>query len=268
MVTHRVVDDLARELRLPSPPTRVVSLVPSLTETVCWLGAADSLVAVTRYCEEPASVVSSLPKVGGTKNPSCDEIIALAPDVVLVNSEENRREDVDHLLEAGLSVFVSYPETVAESARSIARLGALMDRQGRANTLAKEIEDACKQSLPRPKRRLRMFCPIWRNPWMTFNRRTFGHDLLFSCGADNLTAEREDRYPTVSLEEIARGAPEVVLLPDEPYRFQQRHLEDLRPLAETPAWRDERIHFVDGKALFWYGPRTPAALRLFRGLLA
>ena len=264
---HKIVDDLARELRLPCPPARVVSLVPSLTETICWLGAADSLVAVTRYCEEPADVVRSLPKVGGTKNPACDEIIALAPDVVLVNSEENRREDVDNLLDAGLTVYVSYPETVREAARSIERIGTLMERQGRAAALANEIEEERQKSISRPHRRFRTFCPIWRNPWMSFNRQTYGHDLIFCSGADNLTADYTERYPTVGLEEIARDAPEVILLPDEPYRFQQRHLADLQPLAGTPAWRDKRSHFVDGKALFWYGPRTPAALKLLRGLL-
>ena len=264
---HRTSADAGRMLDLADRPRRVVSLVPSVTELVCALGAADRLVAVTRYCTDPPDIVATIAKVGGPKNPDCERIIRLAPDVVLVNSEENRREDFDRLTAAGLALFVTFPTTVDGAARSVERLGRLLGTGQSALELAKEIDATCRALRMQTVRRPRVFCPIWRNPWMAFNRDTFAHDLLWCAGGDNVCAERTERYPTVELAEIAAFQPEIILLPSEPYRFSERHRESLRPLAGTPAWNHDRIHFVDGQALSWYGPRTPAGLVYFAGLL-
>ncbi len=263
-----MTDDTGRVVELDGVPQRIVSLVPSLTELVCVLGGADRLVGVTNFCTEPRQVVANLEKLGGTKHPSCERIRALRPDVVLANAEENCREDVEHLVAAGVSVFVSFPRNVAEAARSIERLGLLLGMEQKASALAREIESARQALVQTIETRVRVFCPIWRNPWMSFNRETFAHDLLWWAGGDNLCGEARDRYPRVTLAEVAARQPEVILLPDEPYRFRSEHLESLRALSETPAWRERQIHFVDGKALFWYGPRTPGALRYFQRLFA
>jgi ABC-type Fe3+-hydroxamate transport system substrate-binding protein len=267
-VTLRAVDDAGRALELPGAPARVVSLVPSLTELVCALGAAARLVGVTRYCTDPPDVVARLPRVGGTKNPDRDEIRALRPDVVLVNGEENRREDFERLAAGGMALFVSFPTGVAEAARSVERLGQLLGAETAARALASRIDSALREAAAAVRRRRRLFCPIWRNPWMSFNRDTYVHDLLWWAGGDNVCARLRDRYPVVGLEQVAGWRPEVILLPDEPYRFTARHLASLEPLSATPAWRDGQIHFVDGQALSWYGPRTAPALRSFRSLLA
>jgi ABC-type Fe3+-hydroxamate transport system substrate-binding protein len=254
------IDDGGVALRLARPPERIVSLVPSLTELVCALGCAPRLIAVTRYCTDPPEIVAGLVKVGGTKNPDCDAILALAPDLILVNAEENRRADYDRLAAAGVPLFNSFPKSVLAAALSIRRLGNVLGRAEEADDLASRIEAERAAALERISRRTRVFCPIWRNPWMTFNRDTFAHDLLWCAGADNVAADAADRYPRVELSDIAARRPEVVLLPDEPYRFAERHVATLGELSETPAWRDQRIHLVDGKAVSWYGPRTPAAL--------
>ncbi len=112
------------------------------------------------------------------------------------------------------------------------------------------------------------FCPIWKRPWMTFNADTYAHDVLRVAGGANVAAGRAERYPEVTLEEIAAAAPEVVLLPDEPYVFTERDLPALAPLADTPALRAGRVHFVDGKALAWYGPRIADGLAAFNRLFA
>ena len=262
-----VTDDLGRMLTLPAPPRRIVSLVPSVTELLCDLGAGDRLVGVTRFCTEPAAVVAGLPRVGGTKTADCARLTQLRPDLVVMNGEENDRAHFDALVAAGLAVFVSFPNSVAAAGQGIARLGAAIGAEAAAAALARRIEAVVGALRPLLARRPRVFCPIWRKPWMSFNADTYCHDVLASAGADNLCAGAAARYPVVDLAEIAAADPQVILLPDEPYPFAPRHLPTLEPLHGTTAWQNRQVHLVDGKALSWYGARTPAALALFFRLL-
>lgn len=268
-MSHVVVDDLGRPLVLAAPPARIVSLVPSLTETLFAIGAGPRVVAVTRYCEEPAREVAALPKVGGTKNPDVAAIAALAPDLVVVNAEENRREDFEALSALGLACFVTEPKTILDGIRTIARLGELTGCDA-GRTLAAEQERRVRATLATitGRRPVRYFCPIWRKPWMTFNADTYAHDVLRAAGGANVCADDPTRYPTVTLAAVAEAAPEVVLLPDEPYRFTEKDRAALAPLADTPALRAGRVHFVDGKALAWYGPRIADAVATFAAIFS
>lgn len=264
MTERTVVDDLGREVRLPEHPRRIVCLVPSLTETLFAIGAGDAVVGVTRYCEEPVAAVATLPKLGGTKNPDLDGIRALAPDLVIMNAEENRREDFEALAAADLAVFVTEPKTVMDGIRIIDTLGTITG-QGAGATLASAQRarlDLTVQAVG-SARRIRYFCPIWRKPWMAFNADTYAHDLLRTAGGENVCAADATRYPVVTLEQIAATQPEVVLLPDEPYAFSEKDRAALAPLAETPALQSGRVHFVDGKALSWYGPRIADGVARF-----
>jgi ABC-type Fe3+-hydroxamate transport system substrate-binding protein len=221
---------------------------------------------VTRFCTHPPNVVGVLPKVGGTKNPDIDAIVSLRPDLVVVNSEENRQEDFTRLEQAGLAIFVSFPRTVEEAALSIERLGAALDRETAAGDLSDSIRAAAQRVATAAGRRI--FCPIWRNPWMSFNDDTFAHDILRRAGGLNVCADLEARYPKVELEAVAAADPEVILLPDEPYVFAEEHKSKLVGLERSTAVRNGEVHLIDGKALSWYGPRTPAALEEFARLLA
>lgn len=261
---RQLSDDLGRRLAFAAPPHRIVSLVPSLTELVCALGRGDRLVGVTRYCTDPPALVAALPKLGGTKNPDVERIVALKPELVLVNAEENRHQDFQALMSAGLTVLVSFPRTLEGSERTIERVGEAIDAAAPASAMAAEIAASRSEA---PRRRVRVFCPIWRKPWMSFNRDTYADDLLRCAGADNVCADRPERYPVVDLDAIARADPQVILLPDEPYPFAERHRASLGRLSGTSAWRDGLVRLVDGKALSWYGPRTVPALRAFRRLL-
>lgn len=234
----------------------IVSLVPSLTELVHWLGAADRLVGRTRFCSEPAGVLDAIPVVGGTKDPDIVAIRAVAPDLVLANREENRREDVEALQAAGLQVLLTDPNTVDEAATMIEEVGAAIGATGPAVELAAEIRREIALAPRTPS--LRAFVPIWWRPLMGLGDHTYGHDVLRVAGADNVLSGRA-RYPEVDLDEIAALAPDVILLPDEPFRFQVRHVPPFRALART--------HLVDGKLLWWYGPRLPASLRALREFL-
>jgi ABC-type Fe3+-hydroxamate transport system substrate-binding protein len=260
----RLVDDLGRTVELAAP-RRIVSLVPSLTETLFAIGAGARVVAVTRYCEEPVAEVAPIPKVGGTKNPDLAGIKALAPDVVIMNAEENRREDFEALAAAGLTVFVTEPKTITDGIRSIAQLGELTGlAEGAALAAAQARRVRATLAQVERRRPVRYFCPIWRKPWMAFNADTYAHDMLRAAGGENVCADAEARYPTVTLDAITRADPAVVLLPDEPYRFTEKDLAALAPLA-LPR---ERVHFVDGKALSWYGPRIADGLARFAALFA
>ena len=270
MERQRVVDDLGRHVELAAHPTRIVSLVPSLTETLFALGAGPRVVAVTRYCEEPAAAVASMPKVGGTKNPDLAAIGALTPDLVIMNAEENRREDFEALAALGLTVFVTEPKTIMDGVRLIDRMGVIAACRDEGAALAADQDARVRGTLAaiagRPP--VRYFCPIWRKPWMAFNADTYAHDMLRAAGGENVCDAASARYPTVDLEEIAAAAPEVVLLPDEPYHFTAKDRPALDALGATPALRHDRVHFVDGKALSWYGPRIADGLAHFSAIFA
>ena len=176
---------------------RIVSLVPSITESLFALGQGDRIVGVTEWCVHPAERLAGLPRLGGTKNPDVEGIAKLAPDLVIANREENTRRVVARLEARGLRVWVTYPRSVREGALLLFELadvtGVASDAPARAEiadaTLA--AVDSAERSLlanegaPRP----RVFCPVWRDPWMTIGSDTYIHDMLRLCGGDNAFAE-------------------------------------------------------------------------------
>lgn len=262
----RLIDDFGREICLNVPATRIVSLVPSLTEVIHAFGAGDRLVGVTRHCTQPATGLESAARIGGTKNPDVDEISRLRPDLVVVNAEENRREDFENLVRAGMNVLVTHPRRVRDVPGLLRLIGHAVGAEPRGSAAAGRLERELA-AWARPPSGRTVFCPIWKNPWMTFNGDTFADDLLVLCGGDNPFRARQARYFEISLEEVAATQPEIILLPDEPYVFRSKDLGSLAALTQTPAMRDGRVHFVDGKALFWFGTRTVGALRYVHALL-
>ncbi|HKS90684.1 MAG TPA: helical backbone metal receptor [Tepidiformaceae bacterium] len=234
---------------------RVVSLVPSLTELICWLGREDWLVGRTRFCTEPREMTAHVPALGGTKDPDVGAIVALQPGLVLANREENRREDVDALAAAGIEVLVTDPGTVAEALGMVTQLGALLDAPGRAAELVAETRAELQPpALDGP----RVLIPIWWKPLMAMGGDCYGNDVLVQAGGRNVLSGRP-RYPELSLDEAAELKPDLVLLPDEPYAFRKSHVAEFAQIA--PA------RVIDGKLLWWYGPRMPAAIRELRAVL-
>ena len=258
-----VAVDLAR------PPRRIVSLVPSITETLCALGLADALVGITVYCVEPHAIVSGKTRIGGEKNPDLEKIRRLEPDLVIANIEENLRDHVETLRSWSIPVWVTYPRTVADGIQLIADLGAVTSTEARAAEILGQIEPLYDRVVSAAARRppVAVFYPIWRGPYMTINRDTYIHDMLRVCGARNVFAERPERYPTVTLDEMAARRPAVILLPDEPFRFRRAHLADFAGYVDVPAVRGGRIHLVDGKPFSWHGPRIAEALRALPRLI-
>ena len=252
----------------PKRAERIVSLVPSLTEALFSLGLGERIVGVTDWCIHPANRVAALPKVGGTKNPSIEQILALAPDLVIANREENGKRAVEALRRAGIEVWVTYPRTARDGAelfRELAELGASREV---VESVVQPVEEAVRRAEEtRPARGIPVFCPIWKTPWMTVGGDTYASNLLELCGGANVFADRSDRrYPIIELSEIVDAAPEVILLPDEPYNFGPRDALELSELA-VPAARDHRIHLIDGTWVSWYGPRIGRAIAALQALI-
>jgi ABC-type Fe3+-hydroxamate transport system substrate-binding protein len=263
------VDASGVAVELARPPRRIVSLVPSITETLCGLGLADALVGITVYCVEPREVVRTKTRIGGEKNPDLEKIRGLEPDLVIANIEENLRDHVETLRSWSIPVWVTYPRTVAEGIGLIAELGSVTGTEARARAMLSDIEPLYERVVKSAARRppVAVFYPIWRGPYMTINRDTYIHDMLRVCGGRNVFADHVERYPTVTLDEVAAQRPAVILLPDEPFRFRRAHLADFAGYADMPAVRDGRIHLVDGKPFSWHGPRIADALRRLPGLI-
>jgi ABC-type Fe3+-hydroxamate transport system substrate-binding protein len=221
---------------------RVVSLVPSVTETLLAWGVTP--VACTRFCEQP-----DLPHVGGTKDPDVAAIVELRPDVVVMCVEENRREDAEALGEAGVATAALSIDGVADVAPALRMLAGLVGVD------PERVEEVDAEPSP-VLGRVRAFVPVWKRPWMSLAGGTYGSSLLAAIGVDNVFADAAERYPTVTLEEARARRPDVVLAPSEPYPFRERHV----PLLEEVA----PVVLVDGQDLFWWGARTPAAIERLR----
>jgi ABC-type Fe3+-hydroxamate transport system substrate-binding protein len=279
VASHRVIDDLGRTVALARPPRRVVSLVPSDTHSVIALGALDRLVGRTTYCESPEA--AGVATVGGTKDADVDAVLALAPDLVIANQEENTRAALEALA-TKLPVLVSLPRTVEQGVAHLARLARVLgvaDREP-ARSLVRRGYALRGADATGP----RAFVPIWMDPLMTFNADTFGSDVLARVGVANAfgdrlrlyplaadlgktaprdAAGRDVRYPRVTLDEVAARKPELLILPDEPHAFTAD--DEARLRAALPGIRVVRIC---GKDLFWYGAWTIDALDRLAAQLA
>lgn len=190
--------------------------------------------------------------VGGTKDPDLAAIAALAPDLVVMDDEENRREDADALAASGVALHVTHVRCVADVAPTLFALAA---------AVGVPSPEAPPPVADLPPASRRAFVPIWRRPWMTLSGDTYGSSVLATLGIANVFADASTRYPETTLDDAAALEPDLVLAPTEPYPFAERHLDELRAVAS-----DARL--VDGQDLFWWGVRTPAALARLGQLLA
>lgn len=261
-------DGLGRSLPLERPPRSIVSLVPSLTEAIIALGAADRLVGRTTYCVEPAGSVAAIPTFGGTKTPDLGGIRAAHPDLVIASAEENVKEHVEALTGDGLSVFVSLIPTVARAIEELTDLATLLGVGPADCDWLAEADATARELAQRPEQpRLRYFCPIWRRPYMVARPDTYMSDLLALCGGVNIFNDGPAHYYPVEISEAARRSPDVVLLPDEPYPFKERHAQEIRAFQDVPAVQNGRLHLIDGQWITWYGPRIAPSLRAVAALL-
>ncbi|MEU8293401.1 helical backbone metal receptor [Streptomyces pseudogriseolus] len=225
---------------------RVVSLVPSLTEAVA-VSAPGALVAATDWCTHPAGL--DVARVGGTKNPAVDRITALAPDLVIANEEENRPPDLDALRAAGLDVLVTHVRTLPQAVGELDRVLSACGVRTQPRWL--DEAEAAWEAPPASEEVRTAVVPVWRRPWMVLGRDTFAGDLLARLGVRTLYADHSERYPRVPLEELRAARPDVVVLPDEPYRFTADDGPEAFPGLPCA--------LVSGRHLTWYGPSLAEA---------
>jgi ABC-type Fe3+-hydroxamate transport system substrate-binding protein len=242
-----IPDVTGRAHRFQKPPSRVVSLVPSLTETLFDLGVGGSVVGVTEFCIFPAAA-AALARVGGTKNPDVDAIRELAPDLVYVNLEENLARHAEAIA-AFAPVFATEPKRVVDVVKVIHTLGLIHRASGAAAEWSGRLEALLARA---PFASFRFAVPIWRDPWMWCGGDTYVSDLASIAGGTNVLGG-EKRYPRHTPEEIAALAPDIVFLPDEPYEFDEADATELGSLAHV-------IGPFPGHLFTWHGTRTVAGL--------
>lgn len=240
-----LADDTGREVSVPAIVSRVVSVVPSLTETVATC-APGLLVGATNWCSRPADL--AVTRVGGTKNPDVSKIIALRPDVVLANEEENREADLAALRAAGLAVWVTKIRDLPGALASLRRMITLACRRPEPDWVT-DAEAAWQRIQAGPGRHA--VVPVWRRPWMVLGSDTFAGDLLVRLGVGNLYAEHAERYPKVDIADLRSAGADLVVLPDEPYAFSAS--DGPEAFAGIP------VALVSGRHLTWYGPSLTEA---------
>jgi hypothetical protein len=257
-----------------APQPRIVSLVPSITELICDLGLAPRLVGRTGFCIHPWETVRQVPKVGGTKDVKLERVRELAPTHLVVNVEENRREDAEALAEFVPEVIVTHPQGPRDNLDLYRLLGGIFDREAEAERLCAEFEAAYERASGTERPRQDVLYLIWREPWMTvspdtyisqtlalFNWRTLPAEPFAACqpeGDKGRTVgdeERAVRYPEVDLAELG-GRVDRVLLSSEPFHFHQRHVAEVAAIVgDVP-----KVTLIDGEMTSWYGSRAIAGL--------
>ena len=264
VVALTVRDMLGREVVLPGPPARIVSLVPSVTEIVFSLGAQDRLVGRTDFCDHPLAVRAK-PSVGGMVNPNLETLVALKPDLVIGTDEGNREETFRQLERLRIPTYLVHANRIAETVDLIARVGELTGHQADAPRLTGEMlrrVEAVRRAVA-PFRRPRVLYVLWPDPLIVPGRASMLTELIEIAGGVSITAGDGDAYPRLSLEAAVTRAPEVIILADHSTGAStagRAAPEKWQRLVSVPAIRAGRLHSADLSILHRYGPRVPEGL--------
>lgn len=255
-----ITDMMGRTLSINVFPQRIVSVVPSQTELLYDLGLEEEVVGITKFCIHPDAWFDTKTRVGGTKKLNIETILALKPDLVIANKEENTQADLEELA-THVPVWISDIRNLDDALHMITQLGEICGKDEEAEKISQSIaaDFAALQPLSTPKKALYL---IWREPYMAVNSDTFIHDMLQRCGVINLSAGFTDRYPTLSPEQLHALNPELVLLSSEPFPFSEKHAAELQRLLPKA-----RIGLVDGESFSWYGSRLLQATPYFKQLI-
>ncbi|QFG00705.1 iron ABC transporter substrate-binding protein [Psychrobacillus glaciei] len=245
-MTHLITDYLGRKMHISTPPKRIISICPAITETLFALGLENEIVGRTRYCIFPKGIVEHVPIVGGTKEVNIDKIRELRPDLILAEKEENT-EDIVRALEKIAPVFVMEVQSIQDAYRFLQTLGELANKEQAADMLI----TSCKSSFAsiQHKQYRKAAYVIWRKPYMVVGGTTYINDVLLKLGFRNPFEKEDSRYPAVTKEELANANLDVLLLASEPFPFQEKHLAEFQAFLPNT-----KIVLVDGE-MFWYGTK-------------
>jgi ABC-type Fe3+-hydroxamate transport system substrate-binding protein len=250
-------------------PQRVVSLIPSMTDSMFTLGLGRFVIGATDYCPVPENS-TGVKRVGGPKDARVEEIVDLHPEMVFANAEENPDHLIDALEKSGLRVWVAFPKTVRQAVSDLRDLAMMYASESALQSVVWLDRAVDWLEGSRPQKLMRVFCPVWRegsaekpDRWITLGGDTYADDLLALCGAENVFAGRKDsRYPPVTPDEVIAADPEIALFPDEPFAFTEEDTSHFaRILSLLPEDRRPKTLRVDGRLLFWHGTRLGEAIR-------
>ncbi len=269
MVIREFTDEVGRPLRLAGTPVRIVSLVPSLTETLFDLGAGDRVVGVTDWCTPALPEGADPIRVGGVCNPRIERMLDLAPDLVLVGKEENSLDDVRRLEAEGIPVFATHPSDVSDAARTVRNIGRLLGLESAAEALAVDIErDLAKvRAANADEPEVTTVLPIWKDPWRTVGPGSYPEAVITEAGAKLVGLENFAAYPRLCLERASNARPALILLPDEPYDFHGPAGRELVCAVGRRCGALPRAVQVDGRAVAWYGSRSGRRLTELAGIV-
>jgi ABC-type Fe3+-hydroxamate transport system substrate-binding protein len=251
-------DQMGRELTINFPPKRIISIVPSQTELLFDLGLDQEIIGLTKFCIHPIEKFAERTKVGGTKKLNIDLIKDLNPDLIIGNKEENTQSDIEELA-AYFPVWMSDIFTLDDAMKTIGQVGALVDREPEASYLNHLISagfNDLKTLALQHHIDKKVAYLIWRKPYMAAGKNTFIDDILLINGMTNVI--KQDRYPTITLEQLKTLNCELILLSSEPYPFGEKHIEEIQL-----AIPDTKIMLVDGEMFSWYGSRLVKAVQYF-----
>jgi ABC-type Fe3+-hydroxamate transport system substrate-binding protein len=245
-----IIDDIGQQLSTDICYNRIISLVPSTTETLFSLGLGDRVVGCTRFCVHPQPNIRSITKIGGTKNINIDRIQKLQPDIILANAEENTKEIFEELRKYNFPLYIAFPQKVSDALQDLLRMGNLLGVSERSTEIHSQITQA-KKSLP-PYPDFTFAYLIWRQPWMAITDVCFISDMITQFGGRNIFefSKIHTRYPEISLEDLKKA--DVVFLSSEPYPFQKKHIEELHQSTSFPK---RNFQLIDGELSSWHGSR-------------
>lgn len=250
---------MGHTVTVPVQPKRIVSLVPSQTELLYDLGLEEEVVGITKFCVHPEKWFRNKKRIGGTKNVHIDQLLALQPDLIIANREENVKEQIE-ALSAHCPVWVSDIQNIDDALRMIHEVGVLTNKTEQADTICADVRKgfAQLQQATKPKR-IAYF--IWYAPWMSIGSDTFIHDVIERMGWTNVLSDMK-RYPELTIEELVKRKPELVLLSSEPYPFKEKHVQEIRSVLP-----DTKVKLVDGEMFSWYGSRMLKAIAYLQDLI-
>lgn len=254
-------DQMGRTIQLDAPPKRIISLVPSQTELLFYLGLDETVVGITKFCFLPEAQFKKKPKVGGTKKLHLDWIQDLNPDLIIGNKEENDKQQVEALMQK-FPVWMSDIYTLNDALIMIKSVGRLVNRPAEAKSLNTEIKQHFNDLAQFKTRPIRAAYLIWRDPIFVAGSNTFIHEMMKLGGFENVFGD-QDRYPQITPEELRSTNPEVLLLSSEPFPFKEKHRPEFEKICPKTV-----TCLVDGTLFSWYGNRLLHAAPYFINLHA
>jgi ABC-type Fe3+-hydroxamate transport system substrate-binding protein len=251
------VDQMGRSVEVPFPPKRIISLVPSQTELLHYMGLENEVVGITKFCIYPTEWFKTKIRVGGTKQLKINEILALNPDLVIGNKEENTKEDIEELEKNGISVWMSDINSFDEALEMIHQVGVICGKESQADDLLRQIRIGFEEISQVGKGRSVLYF-IWDEPTFVVGKNTFIDSVLTKVGFINNCDL--NRYP--ELTELKNPNPDFVFLSSEPFPFAEQHIERFQQL-----FPEAKVQLVDGEMCSWYGSRMLESVRYFGKLM-